>query len=90
MATPGEAWYGLALLPLIALTGSWQWLGVFAGEYVGYLTALLGGPHLPASQASYLSGLILGVGVTALRALRGRLERAPMPTLPGADRGGPA
>jgi hypothetical protein len=77
VATPGEAWYGLVLLPLIALTGSWQWLGVFAGEYVSFLTALLGGPHLGPSQACYLGAAVLGVGVSALEVLRGRLRETP-------------
>jgi hypothetical protein len=75
VATPGEAWYGLVLLPLVVITGSWQWLGIFAGEYVSFLTALLGGPHLPPSQASYLAALLLGTGVSALKVLHGRLRR---------------
>jgi hypothetical protein len=86
VATPGEAWYGLVLLPLIALTGSWQWLGLFAGEYVSFLTALLGGPHLVPSQACYLGAVLLGSGVTALQVLHGRLGRAPGAGVPAARR----
>ena len=88
VATPGEAWYGLVLLPLIALTGSWQWLGIVVGEYVSFLTQLLGGPHLVPSQACYLGALLLGGGVTALQALRGRLLRARPAGVPVPGRTG--
>jgi hypothetical protein len=86
VATPGEAWYGLVLLPLIALTGSWQWLGLFAGEYVSFLTALLGGPHLVPSQACYLGAVVLGAGVTGLKVLHGRLRRGPGAGVAAVDR----
>jgi glycosyl transferase family 87 len=86
VATPGEAWYGLVLLPLVALTGSWQWLGLFAGEYVSFLTALLGGPHLVPSQACYLGAVVLGAGVTALKVLHGRLLRGPGAGVPDVGR----
>jgi hypothetical protein len=88
VATPGEAWYGLVLLPLIVLTGSWQWLGLFAGEYVSFLTALLGGPHLGPSQACYLGAAVLGGGISGLKVLHGRLLRGRPAAVPVAGRTG--
>lgn len=83
MATPGEPWYELVRVVLVVLTGCWQWLGVV----VAYLTALLGGPHVAASQSPYLAALIPGVEITALRRLARRLGGDPAAILPVADRG---
>lgn len=90
VATPGEPWYELVLLVLIALTGSWQWLGLVVAEYVGYLTALLDGPHLVATRSSYLAALILGLGVTLLRRLAGRLAGGAPAGLTADDGTAPA
>ncbi len=90
VATPGEPWYELVLVVLVVLTGCWQWLGLIVAEYVVYLTALLGGPHVPASQGAYLAALVLGVGVTVLRRLGRRLEGDRVAGSAAADRVPPA
>lgn len=90
VATPGEPWYELVLVVLVVLTGCWQWLGLIVAEYVVYLTALLGGPHVPASQGAYLVALVLGVGVTVLRRRGRRLEGDPVAGSAAADRVPPA
>ena len=63
---------------------------LFAGEYVSFLTALLGGPHLVPSQACYLGAVVLGAGVTALKVLHGRLLRGPGAGVPAVRRRLPA
>jgi hypothetical protein len=64
VATPGEPWYELVLLVLIAFTGRWQWSLVVVADYVGYVTAILGGPHELLTRGSYVVALVVGVGVT--------------------------
>ena len=72
VVTPGEPWYELLLLVLIALTGRWEWAPVIAADYVAYVTAILGGPQLLLPRGVYLTALMVGIGVTVLRRLRDR------------------
>jgi hypothetical protein len=67
VATPGEPWYDLLLVALVAVTGAWQWLGIVVGDYVSYLTTLLGGHSLALLLPVYGAALLLGVTVTLLR-----------------------
>ena len=84
VATPGEAWYELVLLVLIALTGRWQWCLIIVADYTGYLTAMLTGPHDLTTRGSYVLALVVGVGVTVQQHLADRRRRA------GATGGTPA
>lgn len=77
VATPGEPWYELVLLVLIALTGRWQWCLVVVADATSYVTAMLGGPHVPLSRAAYLGALVLGIGITVLRRIADRHGAAP-------------
>ncbi len=67
VATPGEPWYDLLLVALVAVTGAWQWLGILVGDYLGYLTSELGGHRIELLLPVYGAALLLGVGVTLLR-----------------------
>jgi hypothetical protein len=67
VATPGEPWYDLVLVALVAVTGAWQWLGIIVGDYVGYLTDALGDHTLHVLLPVYGAALLLGVSVTLLR-----------------------
>jgi hypothetical protein len=67
VATPGEPWYDLLLVALVAVTGAWQWLGILVGDYLGYLTSTLGGHSVDLLLPVYGAALLLGVTVTLLR-----------------------
>jgi hypothetical protein len=67
VATPGEPWYDLLLVALVAVTGAWQWLGILVGDYLGYLTSELGGHRIELLLPVYGAALLLGVVVTLLR-----------------------
>lgn len=67
VAATGEPWYDLTLVALVAITGAWQWLGVVVGDYVGYLTTLLGGHSLSLLAIVYGGALLFGVAVTIAR-----------------------
>jgi hypothetical protein len=95
VATPGEAWYELVLLVLIALTGRWQWCLIIVADYTGYLTAMLAAPNDVTTRGSYLLALVVGVGVTVHqdRAARRRGDAAdgtPALVAPPARPDGPA
>lgn len=77
VATPGEPWYELVFLVLVVASGSWQWLGLIAAEYVAYLSATLQWHHLPASRTAYALALLLGLGVPLARRLLGRHRAVP-------------
>jgi hypothetical protein len=64
VATAGEPWEDLLLVALVAVTGAWQWLGILAADYVGYLTAVLGGRSNALLMGVYSAALVLGVAVT--------------------------
>lgn len=76
VATAGNPWYDLLLVALAALTGSWQWLGVIAGDYVGYLTSELGGRSVHLLVETYGLALVVAVLTTLLR--RRRQRRQPL------------
>jgi hypothetical protein len=73
VATPGEPWYELVLLVLIAFTGRWQWSLVIVADYVGYITAMLGGARVPLTRGFFVAALVVGVAVTLQQR---RTERA--------------
>jgi hypothetical protein len=64
VVTPGEPWFELMLVGLVAMTGRWQWLGIIAAEYAGYLTFFYGGDYTTTVFISYSIALALGLGVT--------------------------
>ena len=72
VASAGNPWYDLLLVALVAMTGAWQWLGVIAADYVGYLTSLLGGRSVALLEMSY--GLAFAFLVVAAYA-RSRAHR---------------
>jgi hypothetical protein len=89
VATPGEAWYELVLLVLIALTGRWQWCLIIVADYTGYITAMLSTPHDITTRGSYLLALVVGVGVT-LHQRRTERGREPAGEVSGPGAAGPA
>jgi hypothetical protein len=76
VATPGEAWYELVLLVLIALTGRWQWCLVVVADHTRYLIAILGAPNDLVTRGAYALALVVGVGVSVQQHLADRRQSA--------------
>ena len=75
VATPVQPWYGLLLVALVALCGSWPWLAVAAAAYPLYFAAVLDAPTAPIGAASYgVAG-----GIVAVAAINRRRTPRPAP-----------
>ena len=73
IVSPSYAWYALLLVPMIAMTGRWEWLAIALAITLRELV-----PHVAVFRVSEAVAILVIVVVTLLRAGPGGVRRAAL------------